>query len=218
MESMNNLICLTCEGTLSAFAAAKARQQNQDLASNVENGRTEDHLEDAIITERLADEAERFSDDGDEEGDVDAADEDGVDHSTNEEALLSSWIPTAQSVIEDSSSRVILRLAFSQTLCCVGLYNLIVQQGVVEVTGATLSEGPSCYPVSAPSVYTLPTIQCLSKNGATVQIYSQLERQTVINGLESFSPLFRRMWAIDTSQYSDGTASSRTFTIVSIVV
>ncbi|EKG10450.1 Pre-mRNA cleavage complex II Clp1 [Macrophomina phaseolina MS6] len=111
---------------------------------------------------------------------------------------LSSWTPKHGNVIKNSASGMTIRLAGGETLANIGIYDVFVKRGVITLYGAILRAGPSAqaYRVFAPASHALPVVQCLSPDGAEVELKSVT---CELDSLEKLSPLQGRLWkAADT--------------------
>ncbi|KAK7527951.1 uncharacterized protein IWZ02DRAFT_414144 [Phyllosticta citriasiana] len=106
---------------------------------------------------------------------------------------VSSWAPSSENVSKHNSNGMTVRLAPGQTLASVGIYDILVKRGVVAFYGAILRAGPQAltYRVFAPATHALPVIQCLSPDGAEVELKSVTSQLPL---MEKLSPLYGRLW------------------------
>ncbi|KAK8254603.1 hypothetical protein HDK77DRAFT_488236 [Phyllosticta capitalensis] len=111
---------------------------------------------------------------------------------------VSSWTPTAKNVPKQNSNGMTARLAPNETLAIVGIYDILIKRGVVTLYGAILRAGPQAasYRVFAPATHALPVIECLSPDGAEVELKSV---NSQLPSLEKLSPLHGRLWKAEQS-------------------
>lgn len=145
------------------------------------------------------------------------SDQHGEEQQRWQDRLLCTWSGEPGSVLEESCDRIVIKLLEGQTVCFIGLYDLCVQRGAVEVCRATLYEGAKPQTIYAPSTHALPIIRCISS--AVISLVSVPSAAKRMGLLQQFSPLFRRIWNDwpDQHAYPDDELKRRTFSWVCLL-
>ncbi|KAF2096339.1 hypothetical protein NA57DRAFT_42664, partial [Rhizodiscina lignyota] len=122
---------------------------------------------------------------------------------------LCTWIRSSDNIVKDSPDCLTVRLQEGQTICCLGLYRLVVRRGAVEVCKATLHEGSEPQTIYAPTTHALPLIKCLSPRSAEVSFLSIPKAVNRLTLLNRFSPSFRRIWNESLDQDTESVSFAR---------
>ncbi|KAK4973317.1 Polynucleotide 5'-hydroxyl-kinase grc3 [Elasticomyces elasticus] len=200
----------TPPGSLSAFAAARARRRGHVAPGTHPSSPVADSSGDdrnwhnrEIRAQESASQLHTSPADAAEYGNSDLRGDDQT-----EEILvranfeLSTWIPAHDARVFKS---VIITLQSGQKVTFVGQYDLRVLRGAVTVYGAILSESAEPYRVYAPATHALPDIKALTRE-AEISISDCLH---TLRPLEKFSPLFQKIWNYRASKWEPSFAYIR---------
>ncbi|KAL8758531.1 MAG: hypothetical protein Q9184_003898 [Pyrenodesmia sp. 2 TL-2023] len=111
--------------------------------------------------------------------------------------LLSTFVPTDDNVIEQTSSAWTVSLKAGDTIVLVGQYDLWVRRGAVSVLGAVLYANPKTQRIFAPSTHSLPVIKPIRNpygSGHQQTIITVSNCSSGLRMLRQVSPKFCRLW------------------------
>lgn len=111
--------------------------------------------------------------------------------------LLSTFVPTDDNVIEQTSSAWTVSLKAGNTIVLAGQYDLWVRRGAVSILGAVLYASPKTLRIFAPSTHSLPLIKSIRNpfgSGHQQTIITVCNCNSGLRLLRQVSPKFSRLW------------------------
>ncbi|KAL8936326.1 MAG: hypothetical protein Q9216_004989 [Gyalolechia sp. 2 TL-2023] len=114
---------------------------------------------------------------------------------------LSTFVPSKNSVIDQSGSEWTISLEEGDTVTLVGAYDIWVQKGAISILGAILHQSSITHRVYAPSIHSLPSMKSIrnpfgpAKQRAVVTVSSC---NSGIRSLRQVSSKFGRIWNYNT--------------------
>ncbi|KAK3698303.1 Polynucleotide 5'-hydroxyl-kinase grc3 [Vermiconidia calcicola] len=183
------------KGQLSAFAAAKLARQSavtsSPVLSEVDVVPDRDGLATAVATEPYDGRHSRASTPAASPSNEEIAEVTVTPRKPAVTTRCSTWQPDQQNVSRDEDGCLELALQHDETATFIGEYDVEVLSGIVTIYGTVLQPNSGLQRVYAPSTHALPQIQARQPNTA-------LRLSSATSGLrklEKLSPLFRNIWA-----------------------
>ncbi|KAL9601011.1 MAG: hypothetical protein Q9219_002833 [cf. Caloplaca sp. 3 TL-2023] len=139
------------------------------------------------------------------------------------ERQLSTFVPTKENVIDQSTTQWTIALDDDDTITLVGQYQIWVRRGAVSIYGAILHQSTTVHRIHAPSTHSLPSVKAIRNPFGIAKQHTVItisNCNTGIRSLKHVSSRFGRIWNKNTVNLDGATFSvnpiGRTFGFLSV--